>query len=74
MNNFTDQEITEMAMDLLSTLEVTPLSHKRKMEVVAEFAIDELGKQAHQSVILLAITKANLGWNELVIKTKAING
>jgi len=66
----TDQQINEMAQAVLTTLEVTPLSHTRKCEVAREHAIDEFGVNPNKTAVLLAVKKAGLGWESLTINTK----
>ena len=69
-NYLTDTHITEMAEAVLSSHEVTPLSHARKCEVAAEHAADEFGIKPNKSAVLLAVKLANLGWAGIVQHTK----
>lgn len=70
MAYLTNAQIHEMARAVLTTLEVTPLSHLDKMRVAQEYAIDELGIKPSRSACGLAVKLANMGWNEIVINTK----
>ena len=64
MNTYlTEAQIKEMAEAVLTTLEVTPLTHKRKCEVALEHSIDEFGVRPYKSAVLLAVKLANIGWS-----------
>lgn len=67
----TDTQIQEMAQWVLSTQEVTHLSHARKCTLASEYAADEFGVVATKPQILLAVKVANLGWHNAVTSTKA---
>ena len=69
-NYLTETQITEMAEAVLSAHEVTPLSHSRKCEVAADHAFDEYGIKARKSAVLLAVKRANLGWEAILMAAK----
>lgn len=70
MNYLTDAQIRGMADAVLTSHEVTPLSHARKCEVALEYAQDFFGCTPRRSAILLAVKLANLGWHAATIDAK----
>jgi len=56
------EEIQAVAEDMRATLEVSPLSHRRKVELATEYATERFGFTPRQSVILLAVKLANATW------------
>jgi len=72
MHYLTEQQIGEMAMAVLSTIEFTPTSHQRQIEIAVEHSIDEWGIKPNHSAALLAVKKANLGWQAIQNLTKEI--
>ena len=72
MSNLSHQQINEMAQAVLSSHEVSPLSHSRKCELAAEHAFDEWGVSPRKSAVLLAVKLANLGWAGIVQHTKTV--
>ena len=71
MAYITDNQIREMAEDVLRNHEVTPLSHARKCEIAREYAEEFFGLTPRKSAVLLAVKLANLGWHNTVTQTKA---
>jgi len=65
----TKPQINEMAQAILSTHEVTPLSHSSKCRVALEYALDEFGVKPNKPAVLLAVKLANLGWEATKIHT-----
>ena len=70
MSYLTDNQITQMAEWVLSNQEVSHLSHARKCELASEYAADEFGIKASKGAVLLAVKLANMGWSEIILRTK----
>ena len=58
----TDAQIRIIADDILSYLEVAPLSHREKVQYAYDSAEDRFGVRINHSAALLAVKLANLGW------------
>jgi len=58
----TEDQIRIIADDILSYLEVYPLSHRQKVEYAYDCAEDRFVLRISRSAALLAVKLANLGW------------
>ncbi len=65
----TPNQVNAAAEYILSSLEVSPLSHSRKMEIAREYCIDEFGFSPRTSLVLHIVGLANLGWEGIKIRT-----
>ena len=58
----TNAQIRIIVDDILSYLEVAPLSHRQKVEYAYDCAEDRFVLRISRSAALLAVKLANLGW------------
>ena len=63
------EEIQAVAEDMRTSLEVSPMSHHRKVELATELAIERFGFTPRRSVILLIVKIANAAWEGTKIIT-----
>lgn len=70
MTFLTDRQIGKMAEAVLAEHENTHLDKWDKIRVAKEFAFESWNIKPRNSAILLAIKIANMGWNEIILKTK----
>ena len=63
-------EIQAVAEEMRTTLEVSPLSHHRKVELATEYATEAFGFTPRRSVILLIVKHANLNWQATKVATR----
>lgn len=73
MTFLTDNQINEMAEAILNEHEKVHLDKWDKIRVAQEFAFENWNirpRQINKSAIHLAIKIANMGWNEVILRTK----
>jgi len=63
-------EVQVVAEELRTALEVSPLSHHRKVELATEYATEAFGFIPRRSVILLIVKHANLDWHATKVATR----
>jgi hypothetical protein len=63
-------EIQAVTEELRTSLEVSPLSHHRKVELATEYATEAFGFTPRRSVILLIVKRANLNWHATKVTTR----
>jgi len=62
MAYLTNHQISEMALAVLHTIEVSHISHARKVEIATDYAVDAFGVYPNRSAALLAVKLANARW------------
>jgi len=63
-------EIQDVAEQMRTTLEVSPLSHYRKVELATEYATESFGFTPRRSVILLIVKHASNNWHATKVATR----
>lgn len=61
----TDDQVCQMATEVVSQIEHSPISHKRKCQIAREFAIEQFNIYPRQSAILLSVKIANHRWDNI---------
>lgn len=65
-----NEKIWHMADAVLKTIEVTPISQKRKYEIARDYSIEVFGIIPRTSAIFLAVKKADLMFKGQILRTK----
>ena len=70
MTFLTDRQINQMAEAILNEHTNVHLDKWDKIRVAQEFSFENWGIKPRKSAILLAIKIANMGWNEIILRSK----
>ena len=69
MSFCTQEKASDIANTVLAAQEVTPLSHERKCELIAD-ELTEQGFTPKKSLVLMIVKLVNLGWQNTVQSTQ----
>lgn len=63
----------DVSSQLVTTLEVTPVSHSRACEIVTDIIVGDYGFKPRRSLVLLCVKLAHSQWRAIKQSTKQLN-